>query len=918
MNQPEHDSWNARDGVPTLMPNAQLPGTAGPGVQIGNFELQTLLGRGGMGEVWKAWDQKAERPVVIKLVPPELQRADEEMGRVRDTFRRVHALQHQHICPLYLLDEDLRLGWYLVMKYIDGQTLSSYRATYAARHGSFLVEQVLKVLSPVAEALDYAHRHKVIHRDIKPQNIMVVGNADDVQVVDFGLAAEIRTTVSRYSQQQMDTSGTRPYMAPEQWRGRGQDARTDQYGLAVVAYELLSGELPFESPDFDILRACVLSDPPEALDDQSPAVNRALLLGLAKRREERFDTCGDFVTALAGCPVGEPQVPKSLNSGGKGSISALPSDLGSGECAQCRTVNEPHRKFCRECAAPLRVQCLKCAVEIPVWEKVCPECGAIQATALAERQQELETLQNEAETLLGFYRFDQAVKCAKQIAAESDRRLQPFKDWAEAFLPQIAEEKRLQEEKARTLFVEAQNHRKTFDYTSAIDTLGRIPKPLITSEMSSFQRRLTDEKEESERLIAEIRQRVKTRQLDDLLPLVTRAHELRGDRSDLQLLKEQLDEREQRLVEQRDQRFAEAKQLLKQGKAKEALVVTQSVNAARLRGPDREFQQQLEIIAKKETALAEILKRCKADGVIDPDEIVLLLTATSEYRTLNPNNAKVNELQDQCQKRFEDLAADGLSRISPKLLAKFPVDLLVRLRVDAILQLPPVRNSIDMPLRLIPAGEFVMGASANDNEKPEHRVRITQPFYLGVYPVTQAEYQRVMGKNPGKFGGNDRRPVEMVSWEDAQEFCRRLSKQEGTAYRLPTEAEWEYACRAGSVGRWCFGDDESLLEQYAWYSKNSNSSTQPVGQKKPNGWGLYDMHGNVWEWCADYWDANYYKQFSDKVAADPRGPSGGSYRVFRGGSWRNGASDCRSAYRLWIDPGLRRDFLGFRLARSVS
>jgi serine/threonine protein kinase len=127
MNQPDQQSWRERTGVPTLMPDTAQPGTLGAGVRIGNFELQTLLGRGGMGEVWKAWDKKAERPVVIKLVPRELQRADEEMARVRDTFRRVHALQHQHICPLYLLDEDLRLGWYLVMKYIDGQTLSSYR-----------------------------------------------------------------------------------------------------------------------------------------------------------------------------------------------------------------------------------------------------------------------------------------------------------------------------------------------------------------------------------------------------------------------------------------------------------------------------------------------------------------------------------------------------------------------------------------------------------------------------------------------------------------------------------------------------------------------------------------------------------------------------------------------------------------------
>jgi len=221
MNQPEGKPWNDRDGVPTLAPDVPLPGVAGPGVMIGNFQLQSLLGRGGMGEVWKAWDTKAERPVVLKLVPRELQRAAEEMARVRDTFRRVHALQHQHICPLYLLDEDPRLGWYLVMKFIDGQTLSSYRATYAALHGSFPVEQVVKVLGPVAEALDYAHGHKVIHRDIKPQNILVEGDADDVQVVDFGLAAEIRTTVSRYTQVQMETSGTRPYMAPERVANAG-------------------------------------------------------------------------------------------------------------------------------------------------------------------------------------------------------------------------------------------------------------------------------------------------------------------------------------------------------------------------------------------------------------------------------------------------------------------------------------------------------------------------------------------------------------------------------------------------------------------------------------------------------------------------------------------------------------------------
>jgi serine/threonine protein kinase len=269
------------------------------GVVIGNFQLQSELGRGGMGEVWKAWDTKAARPVVIKLVPPELQHADEEMARVKAAFQRTHALNHQHICPVYLLDHDRRFGWYVVMKYIDGQTLSAYRATSVAQHGCFPLEQVVRLLRPIAEALDYAHGQKAIHRDIKPENILVLGQGEDMQLIDFGLAAEIRSSVTRVSQVRMEISGARPYMAPEQWRGDYQDQRTDQYALAVVAYELLAGRLPFDSTDFDILRACVLNDPPPPIQDQPDAVNRALMLGLAKRREERFPTCLEFIQAIA-------------------------------------------------------------------------------------------------------------------------------------------------------------------------------------------------------------------------------------------------------------------------------------------------------------------------------------------------------------------------------------------------------------------------------------------------------------------------------------------------------------------------------------------------------------------------------------------------------------------------------------------
>ena len=541
MSQPsnEHDDApgpDSLDRIPTL--GSGPSGTA----EIGGFRLESKLGRGGMGEVWKAWDPTAERFVVVKLVPPDVQNAEEEMARVKETFARVHDLQHQHVCPLYLLGNDPQRGYFVVMKYIDGQTLSAYRRTYVARHGSFPLEQVIRVLGPVADALDYAHAHKVIHRDIKPQNILVVGDADDVQIVDFGLAAQIQTSLSRVSQVRMDTSGTRPYMAPEQWKAGLQDARTDQYSLGVVAYELLSGCLPFESPDFDILRACVLNDPPPQLADQPQNVDRAIARALAKRREERFGTCREFVEAMA----------------------------------------------------------------------------------------------------------------------------------------------------------------------------------------------------------------------------------------------------------------------------------------------------------------------------------------------------------------------------TPTLEKEFAVDL---------------GNGVKLQMVLIPAGEFLMGSPDSEQEttdrEPQHRVRITRPFYLGKYLVTQEQWEAVMSNNPSHFKG-PKNPVENVSWHDCQQFLDKLnakSRSGGGKFVLPTEAQWEYACRAGSMTQYCFGDDESGLGDYAWYGANSGDMTHPVGQKKPNAWGLYDMHGNVWEWCEDWYDGDYYGK---SATDDPTGPITGSSRVSRGGGWHSPAWFCDSVLRYCFGPGDRSYIRGFRASLVLA
>ena len=222
-------------------------------------------------------------------------------------------------------------------------------------------------------------------------------------------------------------------------------------------------------------------------------------------------------------------------------------------------------------------------------------------------------------------------------------------------------------------------------------------------------------------------------------------------------------------------------------------------------------------------------------------------------------------------------------------------------------------NSIGMEFVLIPSGTFKMGSSNGESdEKPIHSVTISEAFYMGKYEVTQKEWKAVMGDNPSSFKG-DKLPVEQVSWNDIQEFIKKLNQKEGgTKYRLPTEAEWEYAARAGSNSKWSFGDNESQLGDYAWYGSNSNSQTHPVGQKKPNKYGLYDVHGNVWEWVQDWYDSNYY---SSSPKTDSKGPSSGSYRVLRGGGWNYNAVDARSADRGNSYPGSRYSDIGFRLVR---
>ena len=244
-----------------------------------------------------------------------------------------------------------------------------------------------------------------------------------------------------------------------------------------------------------------------------------------------------------------------------------------------------------------------------------------------------------------------------------------------------------------------------------------------------------------------------------------------------------------------------------------------------------------------------------------------------------------------------------------------------------------IKTESGVEMILLPGGWFIMGDDKGEvDERPAHKIYVA-PFYMDKYPVTQEEYERVMGENPSRWKGG-KNPVEQVRWSDAVRYCNARSRLEGLqpcynletwecdfdadGYRLPMEAEWEFACRAGTKTRYFFGDNPRKLKLYAWFKGNSGGRPRPVGRKLPNPWGLYDMYGNVWEWCNDFYKVDYY---GESPLKNPKGPKTGNTKVLRGGSWNSKAEECRSSYRYNENPGYTDvcfgyDIYGFRCVRG--
>lgn len=756
-----------------------------PALVFGDFKLIKCLGMGGMGEVWLAHQLTMDRDVALKILSPALTDNQKFVNRFMQEVKNSAKLQHPNIVTAFYAGVDKGV-YYLAISYVDGVGLNKI----LNKKKRLPEQEALEICLKVAEALKYAwKKYKLVHRDIKPGNIMIAKDDDEVHLMDMGISKSISEDNSLTITGMI--LGTPFYMSPEQARGdEDLDCRADIYALGATLYHLVTGKIPYDAPNTMGILAKLITDPFPKPQDKNPNITDgcALLLEtmMAKNPVDRQQNWEQVIKDMKKVLAGKDPVTKVTVTPGGISEADIPTmyipdkskikpdqaaqkDGTSALCPSCGVSNKIDALFCISCGKSLSRKCPECDEDISINMNFCSKCG-IDVQTFLNLEDILEKLKpaKKAENWLEISKLTENLPSKDQVAGKKGSKL-------------LSEINKIKEVASKHIGVE--------------DAYDKADK-------------------------------------------AAREKEAAGDNIS-------------------------------------AMIVLQDFLSA---NPKTDYTP-------------EIIHR-------------------------------INELKK-------------VSYQGPEFGQAWTID-------DASLELIP-----------IPAGEFEMGSQSGGlfgmggekgrrkNEGPQHKVIISSPFWIGKYPVTIAEYLYFLN-SPENYGeltwppesctkeqagiskgcwSDVENPMVEISWLEATNFCKWLTAREirynripdGYIFRLPTEAEWEYCCRAGTTTSFHFGDSDSKLKEYGWFEKNSRNHTHPVGQKKPNDWGLYDMHGNVWEWCQDK-----YGDYTASEMTDPFGSSSGVGFVRRGGSWVNDSDHCRSAYRNFWEAKCAFKYLGFRLALAPT
>jgi formylglycine-generating enzyme required for sulfatase activity/serine/threonine protein kinase len=992
----------------------------------GRYRVIAQLGVGGMGVAYRAWDQQACIPVVVKIPKRALLETQGFVERFARETRVLQGLSHPHIVPVVDVGEHEGLP-FIVMPFLPGGSLSNRRRRDEQGQVQPNPPGMLHLWLPaVAEALDHVHAKGLVHRDVKPANIFFDAFWG-AYLGDFGIA-KIVAESDAFDQEHTLTStnmgiGTPEYMGPEQFTQKPKlDGRTDQYALAVIAYEMLAGTRPFKGDNAHIVVEITTQPVPrlDTLRSGLPSsVVEAVHRGLAKSRRDRFATCGEFVQAVLRDvqPVQEESAVARLLCPACSNMLKLPTAAvgKTGRCPRCksemrvaeglsalwltseevagsadmrtqqqvdanrdasswdplpsgpRTKEGRHKTSLSHLWGAVPPGVRRTAIVAAAVMAIALEAVFVQDWSTENIRQQLADVENKHEVTTALV---QKVTAENSALKKDLAVLTTEKDaLAEA-------NTKLRQENAAT--VDSPTVLKTED--PKVSPNADTPESLTNSigmklkllPAGAFM--MGDENgEPDEQPVHKVTlskpfymgvYEVTNAQWQSVMGSVP-SNWKDDDRPVAQVSWEDAQEYCRKLSELPEERKAGRMYRLPT-EAQWEYACRAGTTTKFSFGEDESLLGDYGWLASNSNSETHPVgqKKPNAWGLYDmhgnvwewcsdwfgnyPDGEVTNpqgpLSGSgrvyrggccgdaarlwrSAYRVKNKPSRRYNgvgfrlALSPSGAESPEAGTDQGTKIIAPPEVSTPTADnasVSTPASAAAALNLPEtIGSTVGIKLKLIPAGTFTMGDAAGESNEKPHRVTLRKPFYMGVHEVTNAQWKKVMGSVPSNWKDDDV-PVEQVTWEEVTEFCRKLSafpteRKAGRVYRLPTEAEWEYACRAGATTKYSFGDDETILGDYGWFTDNSGSEKHRVGLKKPNAWGLYDMHGNVWEWCSDW-----YGDYPDSEVTNPQGPSSGSGRVYRGGCWPCAARFCRSAARYWNRPSYRTFYLGFRLALSPS
>ena len=977
-------------------PDSQAALAGSESLIANRYRVQRTLGQGGMGAVYLATDTKpgmGGREVAIKRI---LDADDQGVQRFLRESSTIATLNHQNIRAVHDRGEDDH-GHYLVMEYVEGETLHDR----VARGGALGDETFLELAQGLAQALAFAHRKGVIHRDVKPANVMFTGDGTP-KLTDFGLARmgyDSDLSLTGYGM------GTLDYASPEQRRdAKSADHRSDIYGLGATLYFAATGETP------KVVRS-----------ERIPMKWRSVVLKcLEEKPEHRYFSVDDFLRELE----------DSSQKGATSAAAPAPQVAeGSFACPSCGHANSAEKKFCLSCGMGLFLTCPKCGGEEREGTRYCGSCGT-DIPAWRDAEEHLQAARKHLEA----HAFGRAAKeaklaleavpgmeAARVLAKEAKQKqdvVRTARETARGFEAEEAFEKAEEpwrdllgivpdDEEALQALANHPERIRERDFRRAV---GAAKERLAAADLQGLVERLplvaelageADEEQvallredarslrahqvrqgltEVEALLEGGRLEKVKGQLTELDAVLSDGGEALGQDSDLQEGLEQARadlrrrERELAVADRAARRrrvllsavtalmavaaalgvwfswawrdnsriLSEAEAHIEAGRFEQVEATLGSLHGgivpvgagrrdasarraelwedldgrwpgstlpgdvlAQLRSPDSsESQIRSDFLGQFQAEVGRLLEELESGawkGRADASSAREAEESSSRFLALLIGSGIPREEAAVLRQRAEGIqseareAREASERINPFLAEGWTVEDGTPGFGGHAKKLKDPKTGITFIL--VEPGEFMMGSL----------VQLTKPFYLGETEVTQAQWEKMMGNAPSYFKG-DTLPVEQVSWNDCQEYL----KNAGSGYRLPTEAEWEYACRAGTKTRFHSGNSDFNLASAAWYKNNSGKQTHPVAQRQANAWGFYDMHGNVWEWCAD-WVGDY----PQGVVEDPQGPSSGTFRVLRGGSWDCTPRYCRSAFRGSFKPDYRFSSYGFRVVRTL-